>query len=94
MPLKSVLARLLGRPRRARAGPIVVDFSSDAVVLPSGKVITTDMIIAIDTQNGVIVYRDLDGSIREESLRKPGAQAQKTPPEQPGAPGQGTVYHT
>ncbi|MMZ66810.1 hypothetical protein D1872_293400 [compost metagenome] len=52
------------------------------------------MIIAIDTQNGVIVYRDLDGSIREESLRKPGAQAQKTPPEQPGAPGQGTVYHT
>lgn len=69
MPLK-LLSRRRRRPTTlAPDVPVIIDFSSDAIILPSGKIISRDMILSIDAATGTIIYKDTDGMIREEQLR-------------------------
>ncbi len=68
-----LFARLLGTFKKIKVSRepqvVVFDFGGDFVVLPSGKTISKSQIIAVDTNRGVVVYKDNDGTIKEESYR-------------------------
>jgi len=54
-------------PRRHRINAyIVIDLQEEGIRLPSGKFIPLKNILKIDTDKGIIVYRDYNGEIREE----------------------------
>ncbi len=77
-----VLGRLIRGIRAAAVkfkgdkGITVIDFRRGYVALPGGDVIPADRIVKVDTERGVVVYIDYDGTLREAPYRPwTGAQA-------------------
>lgn len=60
-----ILRKIIPRKHRI-SGYIVIDLQEEGVRLPSGKFIPLKNILKIDTERGIIVYRDYNGEIREE----------------------------
>lgn len=60
-----LVKRLFGSKIKLR-GFLVVDLSDETIKLPGGKRIPVKNVIKIDSERGVVVYRDWDGSIKEE----------------------------
>ena len=63
--LTSLLQKIGTVGVRTDGGYMIVDLRDEVIRLPDGKIIRKEDILTIDTQKGVIIYRDRDGSIKE-----------------------------
>ena len=61
----NLIKRLFGKKIKVK-GFLIIDLSDETIKLPSGKRIPVKYVIKIDSERGVIIYRDRDGSIKEE----------------------------
>ena len=66
-----LLKRLFGRKKKKRlkAGYLVVDFSDDGVWV-GNTFIPRNSILSIDTERKIILFKDVDGAIKEISYAK------------------------
>lgn len=62
-----MLFKLLRLPKKFKINAyLVIDLTENSIHLPNGKSIPMDRIISIDTDRGIIIYRDEEGHIKEE----------------------------
>jgi len=62
-----MLSKLFKLPKKFKLNAyLLIDLTDNSIHLPNGKSIPMGQIISIDTERGVIIYRDESGHIVEE----------------------------
>jgi len=62
-----MLSKLFKLPKKFKLNAyLLIDLTDNSIHLPNGKSIPMSQIISIDTERGVVIYRDESGHLVEE----------------------------